>query len=1002
MSAVVLQPVDEASYRLHNPRTMSSVQGGEPVLFTVTYDVENGVRLSPPKRNQLSITLDLARLFGRAAAVNRNDSTPLSFTSLFAAMLTDPADIGIWLRDLLGSQGVTSQKIGGRRSRNVDENMLSSVFQAPSNELAASMSARRAIEEAQTVAFTLSAGAPVDVRHLVAAYPILRDWHDDDFNELSIDRLSWCRALGEHMAATFPAERWFWREYADRASPVPLTSFSADVYTEKDLLGIDRSVEALALLMASTRTDTPLSIGVFGPWGSGKSFFMRHLRRRIWDLAEREQRRVADWIEKRKQGTATADDAPLYYGQVAQVEFNAWHYNEGNLVASLVDHLFRNLRVLPDKKDKELEERRTAVLLQIAGAEGQVKDATKAIEERQQQVKDAKAQVQRAESDAASARRQIDEKSRELDACASDAEQARTQIDEAIKALAADAAAPDANAIIAVALQPLTDSPAVAAIRDTVDRIAREAVDWRQFASQLVSTRGLVVVALLLAVPVVAWFTNQLSAQWAALSGLGATAFAGVGRAVTYLRERRQLFEAKLAELRRAEEAQRATHEKALRDEAARIDEQWQRKLAALRTTLEEQRKALATRESALAAAVSALAEQTKELDRRMQERTSAEAMLRDAEAQLKRLSSALLLDEFIKDRSATDEYRKQLGFLALVRRDFERLSDLISAANAEWCDPKKDAAPPLLNRIVLYIDDLDRCKVETVLSVLEAVHLLLAFPLFVCVVAVDPRWIEECLRQKHQELFAVPKPDAAVTNGSVAAVENVRVTVGDYLEKIFQIPIWTRAIDQRQRATLVKSLLGSTAAPEPKGTARGDAAAQDPPPPPKLGERQPVGAMETDGFIEAVNKAQEHRDPLRITSGEAQFVDRVAPLLSDKPRALKRFVNTYRLLKASLPDINRRTFVTDDQSSPHKICISQLAFFTGRPRLAPALVQQLAKAQDAQGETVNRWLESLPTDSRAPLADAVNLVPEAGEMRLSAFCEWLPETAKYLFHRGD
>jgi hypothetical protein len=199
--------------------------------------------------------------------------------------------------------------------------------------------------------------------------------HVDDFKEFGIDRLVWCRELGAEMAASHPDERWYWRGYTDRASPVPLTSFSADVYTEKDLLGIDRTVDALALLMASTRTDTPLSIGIFGPWGSGKSFFMRHLRRKIWGLAEREQNRVAAWIEKRGNRPATRDDAPLYYGQVAQVEFNAWHYNEGNLVASLVDHLFRNLRVLPEGKDKELEERRASVLVQISAVEGKVVEA---------------------------------------------------------------------------------------------------------------------------------------------------------------------------------------------------------------------------------------------------------------------------------------------------------------------------------------------------------------------------------------------------------------------------------------------------------------------------------------------------------------------------------------------------------------------------------------------------------------------------------------------------
>ena len=47
------------------------------------------------------------------------------------------------------------------------------------------------------------------------------------------------------------------------------------------------------------------------------------------------------------------------------------------------------------------------------------------------------------------------------------------------------------------------------------------------------------------------------------------------------------------------------------------------------------------------------------------------------------------------------------------------------------------------IERIILYIDDLDRCPPKRVVEVLEAVHLLLAFDLFVVVVAVDARWLE-------------------------------------------------------------------------------------------------------------------------------------------------------------------------------------------------------------------------------------------------------------------
>ena len=69
------------------------------------------------------------------------------------------------------------------------------------------------------------------------------------------------------------------------------------------------------------------------------------------------------------------------------------------------------------------------------------------------------------------------------------------------------------------------------------------------------------------------------------------------------------------------------------------------------------------------------------------------------------------------------------------------RLRRAVQARRAERCELTRAARPPApetLSRIILYIDDLDRCDPERVIDVLQAVHLLLAFPLFVVVVAVD------------------------------------------------------------------------------------------------------------------------------------------------------------------------------------------------------------------------------------------------------------------------
>ena len=278
-------------------------------------------------------------------------------------------------------------------------------------------------------------------------------------------------------------------------------------------------------------------------------------------------------------------------------------------------------------------------------------------------------------------------------------------------------------------------------------------------------------------------------------------------------------------------------------------------------------------------------------------------------------------------------------------------------------------------------------------LAVLEAVHLLLAFPLFVCAVAVDPRWVERCLRAKHQQLFADEEQQTAAPRDEQAAP----VTVADYLEKIFQIPIWMAPIEERQRATLVKALLGPSAAPvAPKEQKRdehhnGNGAPRQP------REEAPRG----NAFVQLVERARETQDPLRITEEEAEFVHEIKALLSDRPRALKRFVNVYRLLKASLSDLDRSRFVTAERSSPHRICIGQLALFTSRPRLAPLFIRELVRAR-GQGKTLAQWFEGLTEGDQAMLRAPFALLPDCEVVTVDQFCLWLPDTSRYLFHRAQ
>ena len=81
------------------------------------------------------------------------------------------------------------------------------------------------------------------------------------------------------------------------------------------------------ILICARNVRPPLAIGLFGNWGSGKSFLMQAVRRRgRWHHA--------CWTPSRPQSEIGV------YRDVVQIEFNAWHYVEGNLWASLVGDIF--------------------------------------------------------------------------------------------------------------------------------------------------------------------------------------------------------------------------------------------------------------------------------------------------------------------------------------------------------------------------------------------------------------------------------------------------------------------------------------------------------------------------------------------------------------------------------------------------------------------------------------------------------------------------------------
>ena len=89
-----------------------------------------------------------------------------------------------------------------------------------------------------------------------------------------------------------------------------------------DQLNFDAYVTMLATMIARESTAMPVSIGLFGEWGSGKSYFMELLRQKVETLA--------------------TGEGP-YLREIVPITFNAWSYADTNLWASLAAEFFEQL-----------------------------------------------------------------------------------------------------------------------------------------------------------------------------------------------------------------------------------------------------------------------------------------------------------------------------------------------------------------------------------------------------------------------------------------------------------------------------------------------------------------------------------------------------------------------------------------------------------------------------------------------------------------------------------
>ncbi|MBI5081822.1 MAG: hypothetical protein HZB17_11025, partial [Chloroflexi bacterium] len=98
----------------------------------------------------------------------------------------------------------------------------------------------------------------------------------------------------------------------------------------EDKLGYDDYAKAFAQVLANPDTKTPLTIGIYGSWGMGKSFLMEKIKEQL-KTAKRAMEE-----ERKKKGLGVKDYHDFHF-----VHFNAWVYSGSeNLWAGLITKLY--------------------------------------------------------------------------------------------------------------------------------------------------------------------------------------------------------------------------------------------------------------------------------------------------------------------------------------------------------------------------------------------------------------------------------------------------------------------------------------------------------------------------------------------------------------------------------------------------------------------------------------------------------------------------------------
>ncbi|MEQ8651812.1 MAG: P-loop NTPase fold protein [Kiloniellales bacterium] len=227
-------------------------------------------------------------------------------------------------------------------------------------------------------------------------------------------------------------------------------------------------------------------------------------------------------------------------------------------------------------------------------------------------------------------------------------------------------------------------------------------------------------------------------------------------------------------------------------------------------------------------------------------------------------------LGQRVMEYAQLPDYREQRGFQHKVLDDIRAVADTLRQF--------KRAEP----KIVIFIDDLDRCSDDKIMEILQAINLVLAESRFYVVMGVDTTMLFRAIQAHYRKAHG-----GQTDPGGFAR---------RYLRKIIQLSFHLPDSADTQRSAFIESLFSAAARGSTADPAR-EASAQE-----SAGDLPP---LEVD--LTTLREA----DPVPLeqvtdTAAELQAFKDFAGFIEDNARETKRLVNVHRLVKILLQEANQ------------------------------------------------------------------------------------------------